>query len=166
MIYEGTNGIQSMDLLGRKIGMSKGKPFMNFLGKIKEWIDKAKATEGLEDAAAKTEAVYNKYTEVVAQMANAAMSDKVLNAFAQSHPLLTVTGDLTMAWMLLWRAVVAKEALAGKPKKKDLAFYEGQIKTCEFFVANTLSLASGRLDAISTMDSAVVEMSEDAFGSK
>ncbi len=165
-IYEGTNGIQSMDLLGRKIGMHKGKPFMNFLAKIKEWIDKAKATEGLEAMATKTEEVYNLYTTVVTGLATAAMSDKVLNAFAQSHPLLTVTGDLTMAWMLLWRAVAAKEALAGKPKKKDLAFYEGQIKTCEFFVNNTLTLTAGRLNGIAAMNGAVVEMSEEAFGSK
>ncbi len=165
-IYEGTNGIQSMDLLGRKIGMQKGKPFMNFLGKIKEWIDKAKATEGLEAVAASTEAVYNQYTDVVQTIAGAAMSENVLNAFAQSHPLLTATGDLTMAWMLLWRAVVAKEALTGKVKKKDMAFYEGQIKTCEFFVHNTLTITAGRLSAIKTMNSAVVDMSEEAFGSK
>lgn len=165
-IYEGTNGIQSMDLLGRKIGMHKGKPFMNFLSKIKDCIDTAKGVEGLETIAVQVEDVYNQFTKVVTEIAAAAMSEKVLNAFAQSHPLLTVTGDLTMAWMLLWRAVTAKEALTGKPKKKDLAFYEGQIKTCEFFVSNTLALTSGRINSISAMNGAVVEMSEEAFGSK
>ena len=165
-IYEGTNGIQSMDLLGRKIGMQKGKPFMNFLSKIKDCIDKAKGIDGLEAIATQTEDVYNQYTAVVQEMASAAMSDKVMNAFAQSHPLLTTTGDLTMAWMLLWRAVTAAEALTGKPKKKDVAFYEGQIKTCEFFVFNTLTITAGRLNAIKIMNSAVVDMSEEAFGSK
>ncbi len=164
-IYEGTNGIQSMDLLGRKIGMNKGKPFMGFLGRIKEAIDKAKGIQGLEAAAAKAEKTYTLYTEVVGEIAKAAMGDKVLNAFAQSHPLLTATGDLTMAWMLLWRAAVASEALA-KAKGKDAAFYEGQIKTCEFFVNNTLFITEGRLNAIKNMNGAVVEISEDAFGTK
>jgi hypothetical protein len=165
-IYEGTNGIQSMDLLGRKVGMNKGKPFMGFLGRIKACVDQAKQTAGLEALAARVEAVYNKYTEVVSAIAQAAMSDKVLNAFAQSHPLLMVTGDLTMAWMLLWRAQAAQTAIAGGAKKKDLSFYEGQVKTCEFFVNNTLFVTEGRLNAIKNMNSAVNDMSEDAFGSK
>jgi alkylation response protein AidB-like acyl-CoA dehydrogenase len=165
-IYEGTNGIQSMDLLGRKIGMNKGKPFMGFLGKIKECIDKAKGVAGLEDMAARVETVYNTYTEVVTGVAQAAMSEKVLNAFAQSHPLLMVTGDLTMAWMLLWRAVTAKAALEAGAKKKDVAFYDGQLKTCEFFVNNNLFLTEGRLNAIRNMNSAVNEIGEDGFGSK
>lgn len=165
-IYEGTNGIQSMDLLGRKIGMSKGKPFMGFLGRIKACIDSAKQVKGLETLAARVDAVYTKYTEVVSVIAQAAMSDKVLNAFGQSHPLLTVTGDLTMAWMLLWRAMTAQNALAENPKKKDVAFYEGQVKTCEYFVNNTLFLTEGRMNAILTMNGAVNEISEDGFGSK
>ncbi|MBU1170580.1 MAG: acyl-CoA dehydrogenase [Proteobacteria bacterium] len=165
-IYEGTNGIQSMDLLGRKIGMNKGKPFMGFLGRIKECIDKAKQTQGLEAMGARVDAVYTRYTEVVSEIAKAAMGDKVLNAFGQSHPLLTVTGDLTMAWMLLWRAMTAQTALLDNPKKKDLSFYEGQIKTCEYFVNNTLFVTEGRLNAIKTMNGSVNEISEDAFGSK
>jgi hypothetical protein len=155
-----------MDLLGRKVGMNKGKPFMGFLGRIKACVDQAKQTAGLEALAARVEAVYNKYTEVVSAIAQAAMSDKVLNAFAQSHPLLMVTGDLTMAWMLLWRAQAAQTAIAGGAKKKDLSFYEGQVKTCEFFVNNTLFVTEGRLNAIKNMNSAVNDMSEDAFGSK
>ncbi|GAB6097330.1 phenylacyl-CoA dehydrogenase [Desulfatiferula olefinivorans] len=165
-IYEGTNGIQSMDLLGRKVGMNKGKPFMGFLGRIKASIDQAKQTAGLEALAARVEAVYTKYTEVVGTIAQAAMSDKVLNAFAQSHPLLTVTGDLTMAWMLLWRAQTAQNAISGGAKKKDIPFYEGQVKTCEYFVNNTLFVTEGRLNAITNMNGAVNEMSEEAFGSK
>jgi alkylation response protein AidB-like acyl-CoA dehydrogenase len=42
MIYEGTNGIQAMDLLGRKLGMKKGKPIMDLLGEIQKTIGDAK----------------------------------------------------------------------------------------------------------------------------
>lgn len=165
-IYEGTNGIQAMDLLGRKVGMSKGKPFMAFLARIKKTVDEAKGSDTLAPLAAKVEAVYTRYNEVVVALANAAMGDKVQSAFAQSHPLLTATGDLTFAWLLLWRALVAEKALAGKPKKKDLAFYEGQIKTCAYYVNNTLALTLGRLAAVESMDDAVIEISEESFGSK
>lgn len=165
-IYEGTNGIQSMDLLGRKIGMNKGKPFMGFLGRIKECVEEAKKMEGLEAMASRVDQVYTAYTEVVSDVAKAAMGETVMNAFAQSHPLLTATGDLTMAWMLLWRAATAKKALADNAKKKDIPFYEGQLKTCEYFVNNTLFVTEGRLNAIKAMNSAVNDMGEDAFGSK
>ena len=57
------------------------------------------------------------------------------------------------------------EAL-GKARKKDIAFYNGQIKTCEFFVSNTLPVTLGRLNAISGINSAVVDISEEGFGSK
>lgn len=165
-IYEGTNGIQSMDLLGRKVGMSKGKPFMGFLARIKKTIDEAMGSDTLAPLATKLEAVYTRYNEVVVALANAAMGEKVQSAFAQSHPLLTATGDLTFGWLLLWRALTAEKALSGKPKKKDLPFYEGQIKTCAFYVNNTLSLTLGRLAAIEAMDDAVIGISEEGFGSK
>jgi alkylation response protein AidB-like acyl-CoA dehydrogenase len=42
MIYEGTNGIQAMDLLGRKLGMKKGKPIMDLFGEIQKTIADAK----------------------------------------------------------------------------------------------------------------------------
>jgi hypothetical protein len=42
-------------------------------------------------------------------------------------------GDVIMAWMLLWRAVLAKQKLDDGAKKKDVDFYEGQLKTADFF---------------------------------
>src|SRR5210317_984845 len=48
-IYEGTSGIQAMDLLARKIGMKKGAVFMNFLGEIQATASQAKAIDGLND---------------------------------------------------------------------------------------------------------------------
>ena len=42
---------------------------------------------------------------------------------------LEVMGDLVLAWMLLWRAALAKQELDGDAKKKDVEFYEGQLKT-------------------------------------
>ncbi len=166
MIYEGTNGIQANDLLGRKVGLNKGKSFMDFLEIIKSNIDKAKEVEGLETLADKVEEVYNKYSETVLLMSKTAMSEDVLNAFAQAVPLLDVTGDLTFAWLLLWRATTAKEALTGKVKKKDIAFYEGQIKTADFFISNVLPVTIGRMNSISGLSSTAVDFTDELFGAK
>lgn len=162
-VYEGTNGIQAMDLLGRKLGMNKGKPFMNFMGEMNKTIAAAREVEGLEDMAAKTEAAVNKIGQTAMHLGTTAMSEKVLDAFGSATPFCEVTGDVVMAWMHLWRATVAKKALANKPKKKDVAFYEGQVKTAQFFIEQLLPTAMGKMDAVMATTSAVMEMPLDAF---
>ncbi|MCG8473685.1 MAG: acyl-CoA dehydrogenase [Desulfobacterales bacterium] len=164
MIYEGTNGIQSMDLLGRKLGMKKGRPFMAFLERIHQCISDAKKVEEIKGVAESLEAFYTRYTEVAASLSKHAMSEKVSDAYAFSHPFLEVTGDLTMAWMLLWRATTAAP-LVGK-KKKDAAFYQGQITTARFFIESLLPAAQGKLNAIESCDGAVTAMDDAGFGSR
>lgn len=164
MIYEGTNGIQSIDLVGRKLGMKKGKPFIDFLQKVQSTIDSAKKIEATAKLAESTEQFLSKYRETALDLVNKSMSDDVLNVYAFSHPFLEVTGDLTMAWMLLWRAVVAAQNI-GK-KKKDTPFYDGQIKTARFFINTILPVSAGRLNAIRECDGVAVEMDEASFGSK
>jgi alkylation response protein AidB-like acyl-CoA dehydrogenase len=166
MIYEGTNGIQAMDLLGRKLGLNKGKAFMDFLGEIKKTIDEANSIDSLKGLGSKLEIIYNKFTELVMLMGKTAMSEDVLAAFIHATPLLEITGDITSGWMLLWRAVTATKAMEGKVKKKDQAFYEGQLKTAEFFISSMLPVTSGKIDSINVMNTAVTDMSEEAFGSK
>ena len=91
-----------------------------------------------------------------------AMSEKVMHAFSYAYPLMEVFGDVMLSWMLLWRAVIAKQALA-KAKKKDLAFYEGQVKTMEFFVYTVLPATLGKMNAIQTTNGAAVEIDEASF---
>ena len=68
-----------------------------------------------------------------------------------------------MAWMLLWRATVANEKLAGNPKQKDKIFYLGQIKTAEFFIRTLLPAGLGVMDAIMDSSDAAMEIEDDAF---
>ena len=163
-IYEGCSGIQAMDLLARKIGMKKGSVFMNFLGEIQKTVARAKETNNLEDLAGKLETIVNRLGEIALHIGKMATSADFKVAFAHSLPFLYAMGDTIMAWMLLWRAVVASEKLAGKPKKKDVAFYEGQIKTAEFFIYTELPLTSGKMEAIKGGCSAAIEIADEGFG--
>jgi alkylation response protein AidB-like acyl-CoA dehydrogenase len=165
MIYEGTNGIQAMDLLGRKLGMKKGKAVMDLMGEMQQTIAAAKETPGLEDCAGEVEKILNKLGEVAMHMGAKAMSPDVLKAFAFAHPFMEVTGDVTMAWMLLWRAVVAAQKIE-KAKKKDKPFYEGQLKSCEYFIHTVLPITFGKMKSILATNGAPIEISEDAFGGK
>jgi len=164
MIYEGTNGIQAMDLLGRKLGLNKGKPVMDLLGEIQKIIAMAKDAQGLEDLAAKMEKIVDKLGEVALHMGMTAMSPKAMNAFAFAHPFMEVCGDVVMAWMLLWRAAIASKKLENGAKKKDAVFYQGQIKSAEFFIYSLLPISFGKMKAILTTNGAAVEITEDSFG--
>ena len=164
MIYEGTNGIQAMDLLGRKLGMNKGKPIMDLFGEMQKTVAQAKAIPELEKQAAKVEEVMNKLAEVAVHMGQTAMSDKVMAAFANAHPFQDATGDTTMAWMLLWRAVIAAQKLE-KAKKKDRPFYQGILKSLDYYVETQLPVTLGRFAALMNTCAVAVDIEDNMFPS-
>ncbi|MFO7714914.1 acyl-CoA dehydrogenase [Desulfosarcina sp.] len=166
MIYEGTNGIQAMDLLGRKLGMNKGKPIMDLMVEIQKTIAQAKAIDTLKDYAVRLEKALNRLGEVAMHLGATAMSPKVMSAFAFAHPFMEASGDVVTAWMLLWRGVVAAGQLEKGARKKDQAFYEGQMKSVQYFTQAVLPITMGKMDAIMVTCDAPVEMAEDGFGGK
>jgi alkylation response protein AidB-like acyl-CoA dehydrogenase len=166
MIYEGTNGIQAMDLLGRKLGMNGGKPILDLLGEVQKTIATAKSLAATMELAAKVDEALNKLGEAAMHMGKTAMSPKVMEAFAFAYPFMEVFGDVAMAWMLLWRASLAAQQLEKGAKKKDAIFYEGQMKSAEFFVHSILPVTLGKINAILAGNDAVIKISEDAFGGK
>ncbi len=161
-LYEGTNGIQAMDFLGRKLGLKKGKPIMDLLEEMNATIASAKEIEGLETLATRFELAINKLGEVAMHMGMTAMSEKALEAFSTAHPFLDVTGDICMAWLELWRAVVAAPKIE-KAKKKDIAFYQGQVKTAEYFISWILPSAMGKMEALQGNLPSIMEMPDAAF---
>jgi hypothetical protein len=165
-IYEGTNGIQAMDLLGRKLGLNKGQAFKDLVGEIREVIEKAKSFKELEEIAAETEKVVAKLEETALHIGKTARSEKMMTAFAHAYSFMDVTGDAVMAWMLLWRAVVAAQKLEKGAKKKDASFYEGQLNSARFFIKSVLPVTLGKAAVILANDDTVIKISEDAFGGK
>ncbi|HMA85760.1 MAG TPA: acyl-CoA dehydrogenase [Desulfosalsimonadaceae bacterium] len=176
-IYEGTNGIQAMDLLARKLGMKKGGVFLNFLGEMQKTIATAKETDGLADLAAGLEESSNRLGSVAMHIGKTAMSPDFKVAFSYATDFLNVMGDVVMGWMLLWRATVAAPKLAkilgdaeGEArlekinKNKNAAFYEGQIKSAEYFIQTQLPIAQGKMASIEANCSAVVDIPAAAFG--
>ncbi len=162
-IYEGTNGIQAMDLLGRKLGMKKGQPFMTLLSEIKGTVNKAKGIKSLSQLAEKLEKTIAQVSEAAAYMGETAMSMDAKTAFASASPFLDVMGDMIMAWMLLWRAVIASEKLQSV-KGKDVAFYEGQLKSADYFITAILPITNGRIRSIMESTSCVIDIPDVSFG--
>ncbi|MEJ2097795.1 MAG: acyl-CoA dehydrogenase [Deltaproteobacteria bacterium] len=163
-IYEGTDGIQAMDLLARKLGLQKGRIFKLLLDRIHQTAGRAKKFENLASLSAAVDNSANKLGETAAAIGQRSRSSQINTAFAHAFPFLEATGDVIMAWMLLWRASVAQEKLSKGAAKKDIAFYEGQISTAQFFIRTLLPAARGKMDAILDGSASAVKISEAGFG--
>jgi len=163
-IYEGTNGIQAMDLLGRKLGLNQGKPLMDLLGEIQKTVARAKASETLQPLVEAFEKALQRLAEVAMHMGATAMSPQALTAFAFANDFMEVAGDVVMGWMLLWRGAVAAERLANGARKKDEDFYQGQIKSAQFYIQALLPATMGKMDAIIGSCAAAVEIDDKSFG--
>ncbi|MDX9785298.1 MAG: acyl-CoA dehydrogenase [Desulfobacterales bacterium] len=165
-IYEGTNGIQAMDLLGRKLGMKQGNAFKHLLGRMQKTIAEAKAAAPVAELAEKLTLAVGKLGETAMHLGMTAMGPDVKKAFSFACPFLQVIGDVTMAWMLLWRATVAAQKLEKTDNKRDIVFYEGQLKSAEYFIKTVLPVTLGRMRAIGDTCGAAVEISDDSLGGK
>ena len=179
MIYEGTNGIQAMDLIGRKLSMNNGESFKYFINQMEKTIKEARGIQGIENLVETVDHAVSRLKALALEIGQRARSNKAMNAYAFAHPFLEVTGDVTFAWMHLWRASIAapklvqkvgsldKAAVAAKAEKnKDAAFYAGQIESAKFFINTLLPSTYGKMDAILEGDTSVEDILDVSFGSK
>jgi hypothetical protein len=133
-LYEGTNGIQSMDLLGRKMGINNGAPYLAFKTEFQKFIDTHKDHPHLgakvQDLAAALERV-----DRMAAALNEKMTSDPLQWASNTYPALLALSELTMAWRLLDMGIAAADAM-DSGKKND--FYLGKVLQASYFVDTTL----------------------------
>ena len=143
-LYEGTTGIQSLDLFFRKIIRDRGQAFGALLAKVRDFA----AADGgngrlkteraaLADAAAQVEAIAAAMTGFL--MASADQPAEIYKAGLNTTRLLLALGDLVIGWLLLTHAEIALRELdqidADSP---DRDFYAGKLAAARFFAATVL----------------------------
>jgi len=165
-LYEGTTGIQSLDLYFRKIVKDGGTALGLLLGKIKDF---AAAEEGngrlkaeraaLAEAAVNVEAIVTTMTGFL--MASPDRPAEIYKVGLNTVRLLMALGDLAVAWLLLTQAGVAQRAL--DEGAADTDFYTGKIATARFFAATVLPrlAAERRIAEETTLD--LMDLPETAF---
>ena len=163
-IYEGTDGIQAMDFLGRKLGMKNGLAFKGFLDEMGKTITSAKKIESLIPMADSLARAVETLGKTAMVLGGAAMSEKYATAFANAHPFLEATGDVVLGWMHLWRAFTAVNALEKKTRKKDRDFYEGIVTCARFYMEAVLPVALGRMASVRALSDAALKMEDASFG--
>ncbi|MDX6203517.1 MAG: hypothetical protein QOF82_1633 [Frankiales bacterium] len=144
-IYEGTTGIQSMDLFFRKIVRDQGAALSLLLTQVSDF---AKGEAGNGTLAAERELLRRGLDDVQATlsaMVGYLMSTQqdprnVYKVGLNTVRLMLGLGDLVIGWLLLREAEVALAALAGSPAERDVAFYQGKVAAARFFVASRLPL--------------------------
>jgi alkylation response protein AidB-like acyl-CoA dehydrogenase len=159
-IYEGTNGIQANDLLGRKIVMRDASAFAVLTDAIKSVVESAKGTDGLSAYAELTEKYLDRFI-AVGELLRARLAENAFLAYSWATPYLAVAEDIAVAWMLLDQATVATEKL--KTADADADFLNSKIHTAKFFIGAVLPQVCGKLDAIEKNDDAFLSMENKYF---
>lgn len=160
-IYEGTNGIQALDFIGRKTLMNQGKALQALLADMQSALDSAQANDGLPPRA-------------VAAFANALIAakssyDAVLTgaeenkAFAPSvaFHFLMQFGYLMGAWLMLRSADRAAQYLAAD--EGDTAYFKGKLQTTAFFCEQMLPRAQAHAAALNAGSDTIVNFEDDWF---
>ncbi|MFN4039424.1 MAG: acyl-CoA dehydrogenase C-terminal domain-containing protein [Erythrobacter sp.] len=130
MIYEGTNGVQAMDLCGRKLAAGGGKAIQLFFAMIDEEIAAAKQVEELKAIAERLEkALGEQKAATMWFMQNAMANPNHLGAGA--HHYMHIMGIVTLGFFWLKMAKVALAKLADAPE--DKAFYEAKLVSANYY---------------------------------
>lgn len=181
-IYEGTNGIQSLDLVGRKLAQRKGMNTMNMFGEIGVTIAKAKSIEGMKKEAVCLEDANNALVDLTLHFAQLGKSAGFLLPILNASPYLELFGDVIIGHFLLQAAAIAEEKLQAIYKAKgaeeskgkqralvhqdaEVAFYTGKISAARFFAVNVLPTVKARCEAIKAGDRTPIEMADESFAS-
>jgi alkylation response protein AidB-like acyl-CoA dehydrogenase len=163
-IYEGTNHIQSLDLVARKLGQRGGQNMQNFLGDIQTFIEKNKNHETLGASVAQLAKAHEAIGGCAMTFMGWAGSGQFGNVPLTSTRFLQIMSELTVGWLLLDAAVIALEAQKKIQKSHpDFAFYEGKKYSAIYWAQNVLSGVPAIADIIRACDKSPVEIPNEAF---
>jgi len=160
-IYEGTNGVQALDLLGRKVLGSGGKLARALGGQIGGFCQAHAADEALTDFVPRLAGLLKEWSEATEQVAQRAARDPD-EVTAAATDYLRFTGYLCMAWCWGQAAAVAVAALKGK--SEESAYYEAKLATARFFFTRLLPRAEAHLDALQAGSASIMALPADQFG--
>ncbi len=178
-IYEGTNGIQALDLVGRKLTIKRGQLFKNAITAINDILVKIKQNFQLRDLVAIFEEAQEQMIQVTKFFGLKGMTDEFHVPVLYAKPYLDLCGDVAIGFLLLWQAHLAdrrlqeiyrdhnaKDEQAQKKivqEDRSAAFYFGKIASAQFFINQVVTQVSGKARGIMSNDKSALEISEDGF---
>jgi len=162
-IHEGTNGIQALDLLGRKVWLNKSQGLKILAANI---LTDIKRSEGLERSTIFATSIgqaletCNKITQHLGASMAKFGPDKTL---ANAGCYLSMMGKLVYSWMWLRQSIVAEEALANDINPQEQSFYQGKVQAAQYFIQWELPTLYHDAKLLETLDDTCLNMQQDWF---
>ncbi len=159
-IYEGTTGIQSLDLLGRKVPMKNGKALQILLEEIQGTMAAASTFNDLKpyvkDLASKLEMTQ----KILGHLMPYAMKGEYDRYLMDASLFMEFTSTVIIAWQWLKIATSSKQALVSGKTEYSAEFYESKIHTMKFFYKYELPKTLGLMDTL--LDEQVLTIPEES----
>ncbi len=152
-IYEGANGIQALDLVGRKVMGDRGAAAGDLLDEMRAFVASCKGIEGVGELKAGVDALQRTTDWMVA--------NGMPSAAAGATPYLELFGIVVGGYLMVRSAAVAGERLADA--NGEASFYRTKIATAEFYVRNVLPRADALERAATSGSESLLAMADDAF---
>jgi hypothetical protein len=166
MLYEGTTGIQALDLLGRKILLDRGGAFRRFTKEVKNYCAgrsqfvTGKQRSEIKPLIKRLKQLNNEWTKTTIKVVYRSIKNRD-EIGAASVDYLMYSGYIVMAYFWAMMAEKAAEQLAAGTTETE--FYRGKIETAKFYFDKILPRTSMHREAIMSGSSSVMGISEEAF---
>ncbi|WP_054693024.1 acyl-CoA dehydrogenase [Syntrophomonas palmitatica] len=163
-IWEGTNYIQSLDLIGRKWTMKKGTVYAKWAKQLQEFYETNKDAAGLEKEFAKLGKAIQSLTEIQMAIGGYFGSGKISLMPLFSRRILTASSIVYGAWCILDQALIAqKRAAELGPDHYDYDFYAGKVCTAKFYLNNIVPQVWAIAEIVKEGDNSALEIPLGAF---
>ncbi|HIX61100.1 MAG TPA: acyl-CoA dehydrogenase C-terminal domain-containing protein [Candidatus Halomonas stercoripullorum] len=160
-LYEGTTGIQALDLLGRKVLMSQGESLKVFTKEIHKFCKAEAGNAELAEFVGPLAKLNAEWGELTMGVGMKAMNDRE-EVGAASVDYLMYSGYVTLAYLFARAAKQAQAALAAG--SDDTAFYETKVKTARFYFQRLLPRTRTHVQCIQAGAESLMALSEVDFG--
>ena len=158
-IYEGTNGIQALDLVGRKLGANGGRAIFAFFNEMDDFIHNHEDDADLKEFVDALKGVKAQLQDGTMWLMQNGMTN-FDNAGAASHDYLNLFGITALTYM--W-ALQAKAALAAKNDGAADPYFDTKLATGRYFLARTVPDAAAHLAKVKTGAGPVMALAAEAF---
>ncbi|HGG57395.1 MAG TPA: acyl-CoA dehydrogenase, partial [Nannocystis exedens] len=138
-IHEGTTGIQSLDLLGRKVVSGGGRAIAVLEAAISAEVSRARAEQCDEELTLAVEAELVRMIELTRILAGRGAAGDPIGMLGHSVDYLTLMGNLMIAWQWLRMAGAAERGLRGDPTAEIADFYRGKIAAARYWIRTELA---------------------------
>jgi butyryl-CoA dehydrogenase len=162
-IYEGTTGIQSLDLLGRKVISNNGKALELLAQEIQQTINKANVYDDLKIYAATLLENLGLVRKVMKTLLPHAQKGNYERYLADATVFMDFLGTIVIGWQWLKIATKTKEVLEKNKGNQTNAFYEGKIHTMKFFYTYELVKTKGLAKTLMNTEELTVSVSNNIF---